>query len=48
MKKLFDLKEWLTLEDAAKHLTILFGEEVNKYMEFEYRLKGNSYLLDSI
>ena len=28
MKKLFDLKEWLTLEDAAKHLTILFGEEV--------------------
>jgi len=28
MKKLFDLKEWLTLEDTAKHLTILFGEEV--------------------
>jgi hypothetical protein len=25
---LFNLKEWLTLEDAAKHLTIVFGEEV--------------------
>lgn len=29
MSKLFKLKEWLTLPDAAKHLTIAFGEEVN-------------------
>lgn len=26
--KLFGLKEWLTLEDAAKHLTLIFDEEV--------------------
>lgn len=26
--KLFTLKEWLTLDDAAKHLSIVFGEEV--------------------
>lgn len=25
---LFNLKEWLTLEDAAHHLSIMFGEEV--------------------
>ena len=28
MKKLLKLKEWLTVSDAAKHLSILFGEEV--------------------
>lgn len=26
--KLFSLKEWLTLDDAARHLTLLFEEEV--------------------
>ena len=26
--RLFDLKKWLTLEDAARHLSVLFGEEV--------------------
>lgn len=26
--RLFDLKKWLTLEDAAHHLSVLFGEEV--------------------
>lgn len=26
--RLFNLKEWLSLEDAAKHLSLLFGEEV--------------------
>jgi hypothetical protein len=26
--KLFGLKEWLTLEDAAKHLTLILDEEV--------------------
>ena len=28
MKKLLKLKEWLAVSDAAKHLSILFGEEV--------------------
>ena len=28
MAKLFDLKEWLTVADAGRHLAIVFGEEV--------------------
>lgn len=28
--KLFSLKEWLTLDDAAKHLSIIFGERVTR------------------
>ncbi len=28
MKKLFTLKKWLTLQEAARHLAIVFGEEV--------------------
>ncbi|MBP7483504.1 MAG: hypothetical protein KA788_13290, partial [Lacunisphaera sp.] len=28
MGKLFNLKEWLTVADAARHLSIAFGEEV--------------------
>lgn len=30
MSKLFSLKEWLTPDDAAKHLSIVFGEDVTK------------------
>jgi hypothetical protein len=30
MSKLFKLKKWLTLPDAAKHLSIVFGEEVTE------------------
>lgn len=30
MGKLFNLKEWLTLADAARHLGIVFGEEVTE------------------
>lgn len=30
MSKLFKLKEWLTLPDAARHLSIAFGEEVSQ------------------
>lgn len=30
MSKLLKLKDWLTLEDAAKHLSIMFGEDVAK------------------
>ena len=28
--KLFKLREWLTISDAARHLSIMFGEEVNE------------------
>jgi len=28
MKKLFSLKKWLTLDEAARHLTIVLGEDV--------------------
>jgi hypothetical protein len=30
VSKLFNLKEWLTLYDAARHLSIVFGEEVTQ------------------
>jgi hypothetical protein len=30
VSKLFSVKEWLTLDDAAKHLSIVFGEEVTR------------------
>jgi hypothetical protein len=30
MKKLLNLKQWLTVADAARHLSILFGEEVTE------------------
>jgi hypothetical protein len=30
MKKLLNLKQWLTVPDAARHLSILFGEEVTE------------------
>lgn len=30
MSKLFKLREWLTIPEAAKHLSVLFGEEVTE------------------
>ena len=30
MNKLFKLKEWLTVPDAARHLAGVFGEEVTE------------------
>ena len=30
MSKLFNLKNWLTIEDAARHLAIVFGEDVSE------------------
>jgi hypothetical protein len=30
VSKLFKLKKWLTLSEAARHLSIVFGEEVAK------------------
>lgn len=28
MRKLFKLREWLTIDEAARHLTIVLGEDV--------------------
>ena len=30
MSKLINLKKWVTIRDAARHLSILFGEDVNE------------------
>ncbi len=30
MKKLFNLKEWLTIDDAARYLSIVFNEQVSR------------------
>ena len=30
MSKLFKVKEWLSVENAAKHLAMIFGEEVSE------------------
>lgn len=40
MSKLFKLKEWLTLDDAAEHLSILFGETVGKADILQLALDG--------
>lgn len=38
--KLFNLKEWLTVPDAAKHLSIVFGEEVGEADVLRLALDG--------
>ena len=38
MGKLFNLKQWLTVEDAAKHLSIVFGESVSMADVFQLAL----------
>lgn len=40
MSRLFQLKEWLTLEDAAKHLSTVFDEEVSKADALRLALDG--------
>ena len=40
MGKLFKLKKWLAIEDAAKHLSIVFGEEVTKADILRFALDG--------
>lgn len=46
MSKLFKLKEWLTLDEAAEHLTVVLGESV---LEKDiYRLALDGYLQLSI
>lgn len=41
MSKLFKLKEWLTLPDAARHLSIAFGEEVSQADVLRLALDGH-------
>ena len=39
--KLFKLKEWLTVPDAARHLSIVFGEEVSEADVLRLALDGH-------
>lgn len=39
--KMFKLKEWLTVPDAARHLSIMFGEEVNESDVLRLALDGH-------
>lgn len=41
VSKLFELKEWLTLADAAQHLSIIFGEEVREADVLRLALDGH-------
>ena len=49
MRELLDFKEWLTVLDAAKHLSILFKEEVTEadvlQLAFEKKLKLSIHIL---
>jgi hypothetical protein len=40
MGKLFNLKEWLTVSDAAQHLSIVFSEEVTEADIYQLALGG--------
>jgi hypothetical protein len=40
MKKLLKLKQWLTVPDAARHLSILFGEDVSEADVLRFALDG--------
>jgi hypothetical protein len=40
LKKLFNLKEWLTVPDTAKHLSIVFGENVTESDVLRLALDG--------
>ena len=41
MGKLFQLKEWLTVADAARHLSTVFMEEVSEADVLRLALDGN-------
>jgi len=41
MGKLFNLKEWLTVREAAQHLSIVFGEEVSEADVLRLALEGH-------
>lgn len=40
MKKLYQLKKWLTIEDTARHLSIVFGEPVSEADVLQLGLDG--------
>ena len=44
MSKLLKLKEWLTVADAARHLSVLFGEEVGEADVLRLALDGRQKL----
>lgn len=44
MSKLFKLKEWLTVPDAARHLSIVFGEEITEADVLRLALDGHMNL----
>ena len=44
MSKLFKLKEWLTVADAARHLSIAFGEDVTEADVLRLALDGRLHL----
>jgi hypothetical protein len=41
LKKLLKLKNWLTVPDAARHLSILFGEDVSEADVLRFALDGH-------
>src|SRR5216683_1880947 len=41
IKKLLNLKQWLTIADAARHLGILFGEDVSEADVLRLALDGH-------
>jgi hypothetical protein len=41
LKKLLNLKQWLTVADAARHLSILFGEHVTEADVLRLALEGS-------
>ncbi|MBC7619867.1 MAG: hypothetical protein H7293_12940 [Candidatus Saccharibacteria bacterium] len=41
LKRLSDLKKWLTVPDAARHLTIVFGEDVSEADVLRLALDGH-------
>jgi hypothetical protein len=41
LKKLLNLKQWLTVPDAARHLSIFFGEDVNEADVLRLGLEGH-------
>lgn len=41
MSKLFKLKEWLTIQESASHLTVLFGEDVTEADILRLALDGH-------
>jgi hypothetical protein len=41
MKRLLNLKEWLTLADAIRHLSILFGEDISEADVLRLALDGH-------